>query len=220
MAFGTIDDMSDSDDDTDPLEAVVLPNNFKRMTIFANPNLIATNESLLCSTSANVAQLHTQHIYNAYYEARGEPPISITDATANVGGNTISFASMFERIVAFEIKRKTYNHLVCNVEMLGLSRAIETKCANFCMHVDRVNTQCVYIDPPWYINKRYNRNMTLHPCDMRKGFTLAQVVCLILHNQPYTLIAAKVPPGYVGELCEAKRITMKKMDLLIYFKWG
>eukprot|EP00949_MAST-11_sp_MAST-11-sp1_P003187 g3187.t1 len=76
---------------------------------------------------------------------------TIVDATACVGGNVLSFAKVFRRVVAIEIDEGRFHMLKNNLEVAQVSRrvfpihgnCIEKICAM------RHRAACVFIDPPW-----------------------------------------------------------------------
>jgi 16S rRNA G966 N2-methylase RsmD len=122
---------------------------------------------------------------------RNLPNVSIiTDLTACVGGNTLSFATQFDTVHSIEIDETRYNMLLHNVAVFGYTNIT-------CLHGDAV--QCIntlqqdviFIDPPWggpsYDSKR-NIKLFLN------GIDLADIVLLLLKHTKF--IAIKVPPHF------------------------
>ena len=73
----------------------------------------------------------------------------ITDATAGVGGNTISFAKNFREVNSIEIEEKRFNYLVNNVNLYELDNVnfYNEDCTKILPCID--NHDVVYVDPPW-----------------------------------------------------------------------
>ena len=75
--------------------------------------------------------------------------IIITDATAGVGGDTISFASMVKHVNAIEIDKIRAEYLKNNIEVYNLKNVsvINNDCLKILCNIEKHNV--VYIDPPW-----------------------------------------------------------------------
>jgi tRNA/tmRNA/rRNA uracil-C5-methylase (TrmA/RlmC/RlmD family) len=66
-----------------------------------------------------------QYIYVLkYFSYYNRFPKYIIDATANVGGNTLSFALHFNEVLSFEIKKETCKMLQSNVNFYNLNNAV------------------------------------------------------------------------------------------------
>lgn len=75
--------------------------------------------------------------------------IIITDATAGVGGNTLSFGKIFKKVYAIEINEKRCSYLENNVKIYNLNNVeiINGDCTKL---LDKIEKQhIVFIDPPW-----------------------------------------------------------------------
>lgn len=80
-------------------------------------------------------------------------PINIMDATACVGGDTISFAEYFPKVIAVEKDEKTFRMLENNLDVYRLKDRVLPIHADF-VELLRGNNipasvDAVYIDPPW-----------------------------------------------------------------------
>lgn len=75
--------------------------------------------------------------------------VIITDATAGVGGNTISFAKNFKEVVAIEIDKTRYNYLSNNIFVYKLENVILLRddLINVIPLIDQQDV--IFIDPPW-----------------------------------------------------------------------
>lgn len=88
--------------------------------------------------------------------------ISIIDATAGVGGNTISFSKYFSKVYAIEINNTHYNVLNNNLEALSIHN-VKIYNDNFLNIINDNNciikSDIFFLDPPWggksYKNFKY-----------------------------------------------------------------
>lgn len=103
--------------------------------------------------------LHKLHINNT--------KIFITDATAGVGGNTISFAHIFDHVNAIEIDKLRYYYLKNNLQIYNLKN-VDTYCGDCITVLPRIkNQQVVFVDPPWGgRNYKKYENLRLHISDI------------------------------------------------------
>jgi len=75
--------------------------------------------------------------------------ISITDWTANVGGNTLSFSSHFAKVNSIEYNKKTYDGLVHNCEKVYGRSNITFYHGDCTRIVPGLKQDVIFIDPPW-----------------------------------------------------------------------
>lgn len=73
----------------------------------------------------------------------------ITDATAGVGGNTISFAKSFSRVNAVELNYQSYNYLNKNIIAHKQESKIYTHNLNYIYNYYKFYQDVIFIDPPW-----------------------------------------------------------------------
>jgi predicted RNA methylase len=73
----------------------------------------------------------------------------VTDATAGVGGNTISFAMNFKRVNAIELDIQRCYYLKNNVDIYDISncKIYNDDCTKILPQI--INHDVVFIDPPW-----------------------------------------------------------------------
>lgn len=127
----------------------------------------------------------------------------ITDATANIGGSVIGFATQFKFVNAVEISPKECEILKHNLKIYDL-RNVKVFCKNYIDILNDLTQDIIFIDPPWggtdYINlKKVNLNLG--------GIDLAQVVNMI--KNPVKLILLKVPVNF----------NFKKFKTSLKFEW-
>lgn len=73
----------------------------------------------------------------------------ITDATACVGGNTISFAKYFKTVNAIEINNLYFNYLSNNIKVYELNTKVKLYNDNCIKLIPNLHQDVIYIDPPW-----------------------------------------------------------------------
>lgn len=74
---------------------------------------------------------------------------SITDATAGVGGNTISFSQKFKCVNAIELDQERFNYLSNNINAYQISNVnlYNNDCQNVIPNLG--DNDIIFIDPPW-----------------------------------------------------------------------
>lgn len=114
----------------------------------------------------------------------------VLDATACVGGNTISFCKFFDHVTAIELDETRYGFLRNNMELFGYNEhtvtLINCNCINFIRNLEnRVTYDIMFFDPPWggpeYKNHRrimlYLQEISMiHLLDIVRGKTMYCVI--------------------------------------------
>ena len=118
--------------------------------------------------------------------------LTITDASACIGGDTLNFASHFAHVHSIEIKDDNFKALTSNIEVYGfqnvtLHHADSVKIFNW-------NTHILYIDPPWG-GKDYKKHnsMDLFMSEKRLDVWLEEI--LVKRNRPNHIVL-KLPSNY------------------------
>jgi 16S rRNA G966 N2-methylase RsmD len=118
--------------------------------------------------------------------------LTITDATACIGGDTLNFANHFAHVHSIELKDDNFRALTNNVEVyeyqnVTLHHADATTLFNW-------NTHILYVDPPWG-GKEYRKheNLDLYLSDKRIDVWLEEI--LMRRNRPNHIIL-KLPVNY------------------------
>lgn len=114
--------------------------------------------------------------------------IIITDATAGLGGNTLSFAKLFQHVNAIEKECGTYKILEHNLREYGYSNV--TLINDDFMNVYKsLHQHVIFIDPPWG-GKNYmkHKNLRLKISDID-----IENICGLLRNN---IIVLKLPINY------------------------
>lgn len=118
--------------------------------------------------------------------------MTITDATACIGGDTLNFALHFKHVHSIELNHSNFDALTNNVSVYGLDNVT-------LHHADSVtlfnwNTHVLYVDPPWG-GKDYkkNKNLDLFLSEKRLDCWLEEI--LLRKNRP-EYIVLKLPSNY------------------------
>ena len=89
--------------------------------------------------------------------------IIVTDATAGVGGNAISFGKHFKRVNAIELDEIRVDYLKNNIDVYDLKNVdiFEGDCVKLLPNLEQ---QVVFLDPPWG-----GRSYKKHKNDEKRG---------------------------------------------------
>jgi 16S rRNA G966 N2-methylase RsmD len=85
--------------------------------------------------------------------------MTLTDATAGIGGNTISFAQTFGKVNAIEINNIQYKALVNNLKEYKFNN-VDSFFSNCLTIVPNLTQDVIFIDPPWG-GKKYKQEKYL-----------------------------------------------------------
>jgi predicted RNA methylase len=160
-------------------------------------------------------------IRNLFISKFGYVPEHILDATANAGGNTIAFTRDFRNVTAFEIKSRTCAVLQNNIQIYNLP--VRVQCRNFLAFITapEFNPDIIFIDPPWFLNERFNDCMVLETSrdsGSPERLDMIDIIFRIWKNLPGPrMIAIKVPRNFRIRSSPDDVIHFKKMDMLVYY---
>lgn len=142
-----------------------------------------TNDSLYSISSPDVADQMSKLIKNALPSAK-----IIIDGTANVGGNTLSFSSYFDHVIAVEINLDTFNVLKNNVETYK-RKNVELINDDFLNLVPVLSADVIFMDPPW--------TGTFYKMNDKMDLFLSEVNIIdIIPKLKCQVIALKLPSNY------------------------
>lgn len=159
-------------------------------------NLKYDNEGLYSISHPESADTISKKI--KLFEKSGINLQTIIDATAGLGGNTLSFAKYFDKVISIEIDEKRFNHLQDNVKCYKYENIIlyNQDFFNVLSNLDHT-VDAIFIDPPWGgPNYKYDDNLEikLSEYDLSK-------VCKIINEYMYNnskvkMIIFKLPYNY------------------------
>lgn len=151
-----------------------------------NNNIMLSETSLYSSTCKEHADITSAKIANIMNTNN----ITITDATAHIGGNTNSFAKNFKHVNAIEINKSNFDMLMNNMKILERGN-ITFQCDDYLRVCKSLKQDVVFIDPPWggpeYKNKDV-LDISLSKVD------LGDIIIDIIPNTK--LIVLKLPFNY------------------------
>lgn len=184
----------------------------KKTYIFPAPKT-SINEIILFPECANMVTSReiADAITSEILQLVGADSI-IIDATANMGGNAISFAKAFKFVICFEINKMYATALKSNLEQYGFNNTVVNNCDFTTIRNFNIRPSAIFIDPPWYIGDKPNTRMEL------SGIPLVDVVDNIspLCN---AYIIVKLPPNVDPEIIKRispiKTLEYRKMIVLI-----
>ena len=139
--------------------------------------------------------------------------VTITDATAGIGGNTLSFSMFFDKVNAIEIDRVRYNYLINNLSTLNATN-VNVFNDDMLNIIDKSQQDVIFMDPPWGgKNYKKKRRIRLSISDT----SLEQICNNILDNKLASIIALKLPFNYDFEYLysniDKQYISITKYDI-------
>ena len=117
--------------------------------------------------------------------------ITITDATANMGGNTISFGKYFNKVNAVEILDFHCKILKNNLKQFNLLEKVTVYCNNYLDVMHDLKQDVIFFDPPWG-GKDYSKNKQMN-------LYLNNIDIVDISNEVYKktkIILIKVPKNF------------------------
>ena len=145
----------------------------------------------------------------------------ITDATAGVGGNTLSFARRFNKVHAIEINEIRYNYLINNIGVYKLNNVVcyNKSCINL---INTIDSNIVFFDPPWG-GKDYKKQIELELYISEVPLTkIVNDLILSKSNVMQFIVGIKIPKNFALEKfyneCICKNIflyELKKMNIIV-----
>lgn len=116
--------------------------------------------------------------------------ITIIDATAGIGGNTINFSKYFNNIISVEINKTHYDVLNNNIKALSINN-VETYFNNFLNILDILikKTNIFFFDPPWGGKSYKNYNYY----NLKIGKLQLYDILNILFNNGFKYVILKAP---------------------------
>lgn len=171
------------------------------------------NEGLWSITLPEDADIISQIILS---ELNNE--ITIMDCTAGLGGNVISFAKFFKKVIGIEINSDRFkmldnNVIICckdNMENIYLING------NFLDYIETIDADCYFIDPPWGgPDYKFNIKTKIRIDDVQ----LIDIIKIIKNKQNDKMIVMKLPNNYnIDEFIEFNyKITKIKNYIVLIF---
>ena len=129
----------------------VLVKNHRKLKYFfpKHKNLdkvLITTEGLYSVTYPKHAEMMSKLIIS--HLNKNPKTLTITDATANVGGNTINFSKHFKTVNAIEYSDINYDALKNNINIYNLKN-VNLKHNDYTKIINNLKQDVVFMDPPW-----------------------------------------------------------------------
>jgi hypothetical protein len=176
---------------------------FFQPLISVDPSKLQMNQESLYSSTPWVEANTISHLIPKFVNV--VHPV-ITDATANCGGNTISFhlSGAFKTVNAVEINHDTCQMLINNLKQYHLP--IDTVyCADYLHIFTQLSQDVIFIDCPWG-GKSYRQSSCL---DLYLSGTNIVDLCMeIFKGHLASLIVLKLPLNYHYKLLDTLRCRM------------
>lgn len=143
-----------------------------------------------------ITEIITKHITRLNKNSKD---LIIIDATAGVGGDTLTFAKFFNKVYAIEIDKLRCSYLQNNIKQYNFCNVttFNDSCSNVLNTIK--NLDVIYIDPPWEPtgdSYKNHQKLTLPFCNMKlenfcnKLFDSSFMACIP------SLIVLKLPKNY------------------------
>jgi 16S rRNA G966 N2-methylase RsmD len=116
---------------------------------------------------------------------------SIVDCTAGIGGNSISFAKYFKKVISIEVNPERYSYLVNNIRIYNINNTIciNSSCIEY---IDsHSNYDAYFFDPPWGGPDYYKNNNIRLKLD---NMMLRTIVIKLMKTT--RIIVIKIPFNY------------------------
>lgn len=154
--------------------------------------ILYTTEAISYMTKRTIAEIISSIIhYHLRIIKDDMNNITITDATAGIGGNTFSFAQWFKQVNAVECKSETYKLLKNNIDIYNYTN-VDCICADYTKIFNQLTQDVIFIDPPWG-GKTYKQ--ILKNKLMLSGYHLG-IFCKMLIETMTSLIVLKLPLNF------------------------
>lgn len=184
-----------------------------------------TEETLNYMSSAKRANELTKKIIEYF------TPEYIIDASAGIGGNTLSFAldSQIKKVISYEALRDRWVMLHNNVKLYELDTKVNIYNTNFSIgedlqflniEDDQIKSKTVvYFDPPWLPpNVQIDKSNYIKSGIVFSGKTLENWCKKLIDEEGYLGVVFHLPPDYTFMLANQYQIHTKPYTLIICTK--
>ena len=126
--------------------------------------------------------------YHCIIKGYSPKTLTITDATAGVGGDCISFSNSFMLVNAIEQDAKRYEYLVNNINAYKIHNVLHYKddCLNIIYNLSQQDV--IFFDPPWG-GKKYKNEQNIR---LKLSDVYIEDICIKLFNENATVISPQI----------------------------
>lgn len=181
-------------------------------------SLMIDNESVRHITPYKISENIVSIIDSHIPERIDRKKVNIMDATACVGGDSISFSKRFGYVVSCEINKNKYKMLVNNINLYGLSNIIHIN--DDCLNIyDKINfLDIIYFDPPWGGSSyKLHDKITLSINDLLIDDIIINILSGNIRSN-IKIIALKLPKNY--DIASLFFNTMCYDDAMYYYDFN
>jgi 16S rRNA G966 N2-methylase RsmD len=192
----------------------------------ANKNIMMDDVAKYSITLPEKADMISEIIkknYHLNYQTDDITELTITDAMACVGGNTLSFAKSFKSVNANEINITRYQYLVNNMKEYNMEN-ISFYNGNYLNLINKLKQHIVFVDPPWggpIYKSQYKMDIIINTDD-DKEVKLHEIIDDIFKDENETkMIIFKLPINHNIDNFKKykyKMACLKNMILMMIFK--
>jgi len=137
--------------------------------------------------------------------------LTITDAMACIGGDTLTFSQTFKKVNAIEMDLERYNYLVHNMSIFECKN-ITFYNKNYLDIFKELKQDVIYLDPPWG-GPEYKHKKTIK---IKLGETKLEELCDdIIQNKLCKLLVLKLPFNYDLNELKFYNLTMTVLGKII-----
>lgn len=138
------------------------------------------------------AELITNIIIKNTINSIPSKDITITDATACVGGNVLSFCNKFMHVNAVEIDDIRFRYLMNNINTYGYKN-IDFYHQDYLEIMNDLKQDVIFLDPPWGgKNYKFKNKVKIS----MSGNSFEAIVMEIIHKKLSKYIVLKLPKNY------------------------
>ncbi len=163
------------------------------MKNYSFKNFLLNSEASYSITRPHEAKQITNFIKRCTSVFKKPEEITITDATACVGGDTINFALNFKNVISVEMNKETFDLLCLNTKIFNCNNVTlinedYTKCW------DSFLQDIIYIDAPWNGSSyKTKKEIELELSGVPLHELIKKIIKKNRENKFYTNIFVKVP---------------------------
>lgn len=153
-----------------------------------------SNIGLYSFSPADDAKKTAELIISKYNDKYHKVPQIITDATANIGGDSMIFTDYFEKTISVEIIPKHCEILKNNLKVYGVpENKYSVICGNYLDVGSTIFSDIVFADPPWGGTDYKNNNELDLYLD---NINIKDIVDSIFMKDLAKMVVLKVPINY------------------------
>jgi 16S rRNA G966 N2-methylase RsmD len=179
----------------DKINKLMIDDDSIKFITYASPAHEITNIIMKNVSDFPCPKICSQSEWNAKSLCERMKCLTISEMTAGVGGNVLSFANYFKYVNAIEIDKTRYNYLNKNIKLYGFTNV---NCYNadsleLLVTNDIILQDIIFFDPPWG-GKNYKIHTKLR---LQFGkYTIENVCKVLLEKSHNKMVILKLPNNY------------------------